>query len=174
MIYRIKQFFWTITAKLSAEEKNFIQQYLFQEEQALFNKLKVYEQKHCITVAKGLEAYYANKENCRNEEKCEMIRVGLLHDIGKIKYPIGPVRKSIMVLLNHFTKGTAKRWHRLKMVKCYYNHPQIGYEMLKECHQYTEQFLMLVKEHQNSVENTSHEKDYMEKITVLQQYDNKA
>ena len=99
MIYRIKQFFWALTAQITQEEQKFIKHYLSPQEIELFDKLKIYEQKHSVNVAKALQ------KDITYDNPKEMIRVGLLHDIGKIKYPIGPVRKSIMVLLDKFTRG---------------------------------------------------------------------
>lgn len=168
MIYRIKQFIWAITARLDKTEEAFIKQYLLEDEQYLFNQLKVYEQKHCITVAKGLIKMY------HGEEVREMIRLGLLHDIGKIKYPIGPIRKSIMVLLNKVTKGRAKQWCHLNMAKCYYDHPEIGYALLKQRGQCTNEFLKLVREHHRSLNEVQADKKYLQKLEELQTCDNKA
>lgn len=141
MIYRIKQFFWALTAQITQEEEKLIKQYLLPQEIELFDKLKVYEQKHSVNVAKALQ------EDSTYDNQKEMIRVGLLHDIGKIKYPIGPIRKSIMVLLDKFTKGKIAQYNQVKMVCCYYEHPQIGYEVLKERGGYSEEFLEIIQKH---------------------------
>lgn len=141
MIYRIKQFFWALTAQITQEEQKFIKHYLSPQEIELFDKLKIYEQKHSVNVAKALQ------KDITYDNPKEMIRVGLLHDIGKIKYPIGPVRKSIMVLLDKFTKGKIAQYNQLKMVRCYYEHPQIGYEMLKERGGYSKEFLEIIQKH---------------------------
>ena len=80
-------------------------------------------------------------------ENHEMIRLGLLHDIGKIKYPLNPIEKSIIVLLDKLTKGKIQRMTSLKIVKCYYEHAEIGYELLKALAQYDETFLERVRRH---------------------------
>lgn len=151
MIYRVKQFFWAITAKLTPEEQDFIKQYLSEEEEKLFNQLKVYEQKHCINVAKALQ----NEVQDMNQEN--MIRAGLLHDIGKIKYPIGPIRKSMMVLLDKFTKGKIAKYTRLGMVRCYYEHPQLGYELLKQKSGYQDEFLRFIQQHHQEINEVEYE-----------------
>lgn len=139
MLYRIQQFIKAITAKVSEEEKQWISQQLSKAECELFFKLKVHEQRHCIDVAKVLSV--------NPRENHEMIRLGLLHDIGKIKYPLNPIEKSIIVLLDQLTKGKIQRMTSLKIVKCYYEHAEIGYELLKALAQYDETFLERVRRH---------------------------
>ena len=46
-IYRVKQFFKAITAKITDEDIEFFNRYLKPFEIELFNKLKVYDKKHC-------------------------------------------------------------------------------------------------------------------------------
>lgn len=162
MLYRVKQFFWAITAKLEEDEKQFIKKHLFLEEQELFNQLKIYEQKHSMTVARALQQCY------KGEDQEEMVRIGLLHDIGKIRYPIGPIRKSVMVLADKFTKGKVSQLGELKMVKCYYEHPKFGYEILSREGQYNQMFLELIRGHHQE----NHEED--ERMAYLQKCDDEA
>lgn len=139
MFYRVKQFLKAITARITPEDICFVNKYLSKKELGLFNRLKSYEQKHCIDVAMRLKEM--------SEGETEMIRLGLLHDIGKIKYPLSPLEKSLIVILDKVSKGKIKSCKRSKMVKCYYEHPQIGYELLKETDQYEETFLETIRRH---------------------------
>ncbi|MGL4738503.1 MAG: HD domain-containing protein [Cellulosilyticaceae bacterium] len=157
MLYRVKQFIWAITAKLTSEEKQFIVKYLGLEEQMLFGKLKVYEQKHSVVVARELAKLY------EGSKRTQMIRVGLLHDVGKSVYPIGPIRKSIMVLLHRFTKGSVQSYDQFKMVKCYYGHPEDGYRLLREMRPYDDFFLALVRDHHKKEGSMT---DEMQKLQV--------
>lgn len=141
MFYRIKQFIWAITAKLSEEEIQFIKRYLSIEEQELFWGLRVYEQKHSLRVA------YALRRQGGKHQVEEYIRLGLLHDVGKSKYPLNPIEKSIIVMLDGITKGRIRYWSKLKIVKCYYQHGEIGYQMLQELGSYAPSFLEAVKTH---------------------------
>lgn len=163
MIYRIKQFIWAITAKVSYEERQFVHKYLTSSEQELFNQLKVYEQKHSIAVAKGVANSY------KGEDLEELIRIGLLHDIGKIVYPIGPIRKSIMVLLHKFTKGAMAKWHFMKMVRCYYDHAELGYKLLKKQGVYSPGFLEIIRDHHKPTEGMVNEK-----LRCIGEWDNKC
>ena len=146
MIYRIKQFLYAITAKMSAEDISYVKCYLNEKEQKLFFKLRVYEQAHCLKVAQNM---VVQNKVLNVEDKSEMIRIGLLHDIGKIKYPLNPIEKSMIVILNKLTKGRIKKFSKLKMVKCYYEHAQIGYELLCAIGEYNSTFLQAIKEHHN-------------------------
>lgn len=139
MLYRVKQFYRAITATISFEDKEWIENFLSLEEQKLFFSLRVYEQKHCLEVAKLLDKW--------TEGKDEMIRLGLLHDIGKIKYPLNPIEKSIIVLLDKFTRGKVKKLEGIKMVKCYYEHPHIGCDLLVRIQQYDPSFLECINLH---------------------------
>lgn len=139
MLYRIRQFIKALTASVSTEERQWIVHQLSTRECELFFQLKIYEQRHCIDVAQILAKH--------THENREMIRLGLLHDIGKIMYPLNPIEKSIMVILDKITKGSAKRWASFKMVKCYYQHAEIGYRLLKDLDEYDERFLARIKEH---------------------------
>lgn len=157
MFYRVKQFIAAITTRITDEDIDFVSAYLNQRERALFFRLKPYEQKHCIEVA--------NKLGTVTKGKKEMIRLGLLHDIGKIIYPLNPVEKSIIVVLDRVSHGKIKRYTKFKMVKCYYEHPKIGYDLLKEQGDYEEIFLNKIRKH--------HEIDIDDReLCLLQQVDN--
>lgn len=151
MFYRIKQFFWALFAQVSHEEEAFIAHYLSEKEEQLFKELSVYEQKHSVRVA-----YEMEKEAQRQGGKIEeYIRVGLLHDIGKSKYPLNPIEKSIIVVLDGLTKGKIKKMNHLKMVKCYYHHGAISYELLKASGKYSPLFLEAVKDHHQQRETSN-------------------
>lgn len=157
MFYRVQQFIKAMTAQITKEDISFVKQYLNKAETDLFFRLKPYEQRHCIDVARKL---YETTEG-----DMEMIKLGLLHDIGKIQYPLHPIEKSVIVILDHLTAGHIKRYRKYKMVKCYYDHPQIGYDILKESGHYDETFLKLIKNHhQQEKENP--------KLHLLQEADN--
>ena len=163
--YRIKQFIDALTACLTEGDKLFIEKYLTAEEQKLFYKLKVHEQAHSLRVAYEIEKEMAN---CDKSQKEEMLRLGLLHDIGKMKYPLNPIEKGIIVVLHKCTKGKINRLSGWKLVKCYYHHPEIGYELLKQVGGYDEAFLQLILGHHKEVEGTN------DKLTLLKKCDDRS
>ena len=157
MFYRVRQFVKAVTARITKEDLSFVKQHLNKTEIDLFLRLKAYEQRHCIDVARKLDEM--------TETDVEMIKLGLLHDIGKIKYPLHPIEKSVIVILDRLTGGHIKRYSKYKMIKCYYEHPRIGYEILKEVGNYDKEFLKLIKNHHSQEEKNS-------KLSLLQRADN--
>lgn len=164
MIYRIKQFIQAISAKMAVEDIEFVKSYLSKKEQELFFQLKIYEQSHSLRVAKNM---IKEDGSLNAEDKRERIRIGLLHDIGKIKYPLNPIEKSIIVVLDKITGGRISKARRLKIVKCYYEHPQLGYELLSEIGGYEVEFLQAIKNHHEPQPRT-------EKVRLLKQCDDAA
>ena len=148
MIYRLKQFLRAITAKMNQQEYRFVQQYLSPEEATLFMQLKIDEQKHSLCVAKLMSELSVTRQE-------EYIKLGLLHDIGKIKYPLNPIEKGMMVVLDRITRGKVKGINGLKIVKGYYQHALEGYQLLSELGNYEMDFLEAVKWHHTPMKTTS-------------------
>lgn len=147
-VYRVKQFIRAITAKINEDDIKFINKYLTKDERNLFLKLKIYDQKHSINVAKSIEEYLLKGKEKINIDKKELIKAGLLHDIGKLKKSLNPVEKSILVVLNKVTKGGLKKLDNIASINIYYNHGLEGYKILKK-NNYSKEFLILVKDHHN-------------------------
>lgn len=146
MIYRLKQFYWGIIAKISSEDIKFIREYLDDRELKLFNRLSIYEQAHCIRTAKAVNNIYFHNKIDSNI----LIKVALLHDIGKIKKRLNLIDKSILVILDKLTRGKIRKFNNIKRVDVYYNHGDKGYEILKD-YNYNDRFLYLVKNHHNNI-----------------------
>lgn len=145
MFYRVKQFFRAITAKLENDELILIHEYLSEKEKNLFFKLAKSEQKHSVLVAKDvLKSIKQHNLNYDIDEK-KMVKVALLHDIGKIECRLNPIDKSILVILDKISNGKIRTVKNEK-IYLYYNHPMIGYELLKDFN-YEDDFLLLIKNH---------------------------
>lgn len=144
-LYRIKQFYWSITAQISADNIIYLKKYLNEREINLFNKLAILDQKHSISVAMYVENRFRN-ENIKDNI---LIKASLLHDIGRIKYKSNVLNKSVMVLLDKITRGKIKRYKNIKMINIYYNHAELGYNILKD-YGYDNKLLYLVKNHHNT------------------------
>ncbi|EQB88746.1 putative nucleotidyltransferase with HDIG domain [Clostridium punense] len=167
-VYRVKQFVNAITAKITEEDLNFINKYLDVNEIELFNKLPVYDRKHCINVAKDIireiDEEKFNKSNKDFNYKT-LIKAALLHDIGKSHKSLNPIDKSILVLLNKFTKGKLKNYTNFKKVHVYYNHGEEGYKLLKH-RNYSDKFLAVIKDHHKSDISCEYTK-------IIKKYDDK-
>lgn len=162
-IYRIKQFYWSITAKIDSKDIELINKYLSKKEQDLFKKLSEYEQKHCVNVTRDIIKYCdKNKIDSSN-----LIRAALLHDIGKIYNKLNPIEKSLVVMIDNVSKGKLKKFKRLQKVDVYYNHAEKGYKLLKSFGSYEERFLYLIKNHHNDYIIGDKELDILKKCDSM-------
>lgn len=149
--YRLKQFLWSLSFKLNKNEENYLSENLNITERSLFKKLSIAEQKHSIRVAidveKTCESY---KESGITIDKERLIKAALLHDIGKIFGKLNVIEKSILVILNKLSKGKIKKYNHIKKVNVYYNHADMGAELLKE-YDIDESTIYLVKNHHRNI-----------------------
>lgn len=146
-LYRIKQFYWSLTSNIDSNDKRLLNKYLEQEELNLFYKLSVCEQKHSVNVARSVKEY-CSKNECDIDSQI-LIKAALMHDIGKITARLGIIEKSLLVILNKLTNGKIKKLSKIKKIDVYYNHGDKGYNLLKD-YNYDECFLYLIKNHHNS------------------------
>lgn len=161
-LYRVKQFCSAVTAKIDDDDKDFLNTYLNYNELQLFYRLSVYEQKHSINVA--VYAKKLQETKCINSDI--IVKAALLHDIGKIEKKLNVIEKSILVLLNKFTKGRIRYIKNIKCIDIYYNHPEKGYDILKK-YNIDNRVLYLVRNHHNK--NIKDNKE----LSILIESDNK-
>lgn len=146
MIKRIRQFWRAIKAKLTVEDKVFIDKYLNDEEQKLFFAMRVYDQRHVLNVAYTAQKIIEQKQY-ENIDCNLLIRACLFHDIGRTAKDICLMDKVTSVLLGKFLPQKSKQWaseaEKLKLNKeksfwqkrryalyIYYNHARLGAEKL--------------------------------------------
>ena len=157
---RLRQFYRAITAKVTKEDMVLINKFLDKEEKALFFKMAIYEQKHCLYVASDIN----KKCTCENINKDVLIKAALLHDIGKINKPLTIIDRSILVILDKLSKGSLRKLSNIKKVDVYYNHASMGYEILKQFG-YSKNFLYLIKNHHSEEECNNKE------LVILKKFD---
>ena len=143
-LYRIKQFYWSVTSKFDEQDKTFIDKYLELQEKELFFKLTQYEQKHCVKVAK----YVEEKLIISGDNLNLLVRAALLHDIGKINGKVNSISKTLLVIADNISSGKLKKFSNLKTINNYYYHGDKAYNLLKE-YSYDERLLYLIKNHHN-------------------------
>lgn len=123
-----------ITDKMREEDYDYVKSILNDIEYSLFIKLLKYEQKHSVRFAKevkNLIDYIVVDDSDIVKNRDLLIKVSLLHDIGKSKTKVNIIDKSIIVILNKLTRGKLKNVNN-KKVDCYYNHSNYSYELLKD------------------------------------------
>ncbi|MEQ8197028.1 MAG: HDIG domain-containing metalloprotein [Clostridiaceae bacterium] len=151
MLYRIKQFFWAIESFYKKVDMEFIERYLDDDEKKLFNLLSKSDRNHSIRVAKDLLEYVESfKETGVYTSKVRLVKIALLHDIGKIERPLNVFEKSIIVLLDKLTKAKINKYNKFEFIDIYYNHAEKGHDMLVRKGKYDAEFLNIIKEHHNT------------------------
>lgn len=102
IIYRFKQFYFGMFSVYDRSDEAFARGYLNNEESALFNQLPRFEKKHAVVVArKMLELALYNPEL----DPQKLVKLGLLHDIGKLAERNSILTKSILVIIRFLLPG---------------------------------------------------------------------
>ena len=136
MMKRIRQFFHAVFAKVSAEDRAFLEQNLSRGQQTLFFGMSVPDQCHALRTTHTAIALANNAE-----EKVDLpllTRCALLHDVGRRDGEFGIFWKCFAVLFSDLFPSLAKAYgdglhgdsvlHRKMCV--YYHHAEIGADML--------------------------------------------
>ncbi|WP_142413722.1 HD domain-containing protein [Hathewaya massiliensis] len=168
---RIKQFiigtFDTIKP-FSSEDKAIINNYLDYKEVEVFNTMKKYDKSHCLRVTKSILSYLEYND-LNIENKKELIKASLIHDIGKRDGNFYIINRGFIVILVKVFKNK-KFLLKYKKFSIYVNHPEIGYNILKESNLFSEEVLYIVKNHHKKSLDKSLER-LKEEITLLQRCD---
>ena len=170
---RVRQFIMNLTDRINEDDYKYVESKLNKKEYEIFNTISKSEQKHSVRVAKEIEniidelkkgnnfedgytlthgeildketIFSAKEDLIKNEEM--LVKVGLLHDVGKSRQKINIIDKSIIVILNKLTNGKLRNIN-LKKIQCYYNHSEYSYEILKEINK-NNVFLEAIRNHHN-------------------------
>ncbi|MDD7796012.1 HD domain-containing protein [Clostridium sp. 'White wine YQ'] len=168
MFYRIKQFMWAIESIYKDIDDEYIKKYLDEDEKRLFQLLKKSDKQHSIRVAKDALEYIEDSNNViQNLDKEKIVKIALLHDIGKIERPLNVIEKSLIVILDKVTSGKISRYSNFKIIDIYYNHPEKGYEILKLNKKYDVEFLKVIEEHHHKIKTSN------EILEIIKYCDNK-
>lgn len=136
-------------------DEAFARSYLNIQEMALFNQLPGFEKKHSVIVAKKiLEASVKYPELDRRK----LIRLGLLHDIGKVAERNSILTKSVLVIIRFFLPGLYNRLadfgknnHRFRRFYIHKHHGAVGADLLEKIGESSE-ILSAVKKHDPRIE----------------------
>lgn len=153
--YRLRQFWAGATAVYTKADDQFARGYLTIEEFSLFRQLPDFERKHCVNVArKMLEAV---KNEPRFDER-KIVRLGLLHDIGKIRERNTLYTKGVLVVIRFLAPwlydALAERGKRSIFFRRFYihkHHGAVGAELLARMGESPE-IVMMVKKHDPKIE----------------------
>jgi putative nucleotidyltransferase with HDIG domain len=172
IFYRLKQFYFGMFSAYTKADDIFVRGYLKGEELALFNQLPFFEKKHSVTVARRmLELAVYNPEL----DQRKLVKLGLLHDVGKVAERNSIFTKSVLVIIRFFFPSFydrlaegGKKNPRFKRFYIHKHHGAVGAEMLERIG-VSGEFLSIVKKHDPRVEPFGPE-DPIE-LKILQQAD---
>ena len=138
IIKRAKQFFRAISAKLTADDNNYISSHLSPKEQKLFFAMDIVDQYHCLRVAYTLERFVI--EDSHGVDRDFLIRCALLHDIGRVKGDMSLFGKVFVVLITAFFPSFADSLERngSHLLYIYRHHAEIGAKKLQDIGLYKE------------------------------------
>ncbi|MDR0880585.1 MAG: HDIG domain-containing protein [Clostridioides sp.] len=173
---RVRQFYINLIDRMTEIDSEYARNLLSEEEAGLFFKLQKSEQKHSVRIAREIEEIF-NSENFyeglledtsfdklisnnskervveilgKNREK--LIKIALLHDLGKTEKKLNLIDKSIIVILNKLTSGKLGEFKGLKKLDCYYKHGEYSYNLLKDM-VFDEELLNVIRNHHKDVDN---------------------
>lgn len=125
MLYRVKQFFRGLTAH--EVDESLADELLNDRERELFARLPSYEKSHAVNTAATVIA------TAPPSDSEILAKAALLHDIGKVDTGLGPIKKSVLVLMDRFLHAlSVKLSGRVDMFYVYYNHHLIGAKLLED------------------------------------------
>ena len=143
--YRIWQFRKSLERSPTPDDWKIIQSILTPQEFHLFKQLPIPDQNHSLRVLKVLYK--------QGEDDTDLLKAALLHDIGKIRYPLRRWERVFAVLLTGLFPERVKVWGGGKPtglrrpLVVIQQHPDWGAEIAQEagCNQRT---IWLIKNHE--------------------------
>ncbi len=168
IIYRINQFKLALWAKPSQKDLNYAKDILNLKQFELFTKLQDSEQAHAIAVCRQTEG--------QGHHQADLLTAALLHDIGKIRYPLRLWERVFIVIAKSFdTEYFEKRWDEegkglFRIFAIAAQHPAWGAELAKQV-ETSPMAVSLIQRHQDEMPNVIEtEEDRL--LEILQKNDN--
>ncbi|NWF67901.1 MAG: HD domain-containing protein [Chloroflexi bacterium] len=101
-VYRFRQGILSLFAPLRPLDLSLAARYLNSEQMALFERFRRGEQLHSLNVLRSVLA--------QGETPPELAVAALLHDIGKVRFPLRTWQKTLAVLVRAFAPPLFQRW----------------------------------------------------------------
>ena len=138
IIRKAQQFFRALSAKVSAEDRNYIAKHLSTAEQKLFFAMSIADQSHSLRVAYTIERLVI--EDKKDVDRNFLIRCALLHDIGRVNGDLSVMAKVFAVLITKFFPSIADKLESRgnQMIYIYRHHAEIGARKLQKINLYRE------------------------------------
>ena len=105
ILYRARQFWRTVFQKTNSGGLEQAQGLLSPAQWALFKQLQAAEQEHALRIFQELRT--------KGEKQSDLLVAALLHDVGKLRYPLNPIERAMVVVMKTWLPAQAKRWGEL-------------------------------------------------------------
>ena len=102
LAYRTHQFWNALLSPRKRINNESLLPYLTPAQLCLFRRMQPSEQAHAYQIFKHLET--------SGQTNPDLLAAALLHDVGKILYPLSIFERVMSVLGNHLFRGAAQRW----------------------------------------------------------------
>ena len=173
MINRVRQLFSALTASISPADQDFVARHLTEEEQSLFWRMNLPDQRHALNVTYSAQAMA--QELC-GIDRMVLLKCALLHDVGKVCGDVSTIDKVVTVLAHFCCKTRAERWgrlgrgNRLQNLRhaffVYFHHGDRGAEFLTNI-QAEQRIIEIVRQHHKAPADSD-----PPELTVLRKADN--
>ncbi len=105
ILYRVRQFWRTIFVKTDPIELERAMAILTTEQAGLFSQLQPAEKEHALVMVRKLTV--------QGENQPDLLMAALLHDVGKLRYRLHPLERTMVVLVKAVIPGKAHQWGSL-------------------------------------------------------------
>ena len=136
IIHRLRQFWFGMFSSYTKADEAFARSYLNIQEMALFNQLPGFEKRHAVVVARKM---LESAARYRELDPRKLVRLGLLHDIGKVAERNSIMTKSMLVIIRFFLPGfynrlaeLGKENPRFRRFHIHKHHGAVGAELLEK------------------------------------------
>jgi putative nucleotidyltransferase with HDIG domain len=174
MLQRVRQFIAAVTARIGAADRSFVAEYLSRQEERLFWRMNLPDQRHALNVA---YTALTLSEGKRGINRVVLLKSALLHDVGKVKGDISIVDKIITVLADTMVPAWGERWGRYgkggrldnlrHAFYIYFHHPERSAAMLREIGVQAEIIAVIARHHKAPAEDDPPE------LMILRKADNR-
>jgi hypothetical protein len=160
--YRVQQYLNAKNAKLDEADITIVRQYLSIQEQILFFRMDVSDQAHTLEVAKKIII----AENLKAKANHYLIKISLLHDVGKGTKPLslnGRVAWVLLQKLGPSISDTSVNLFKNSSIPFFYtpyilkNHAQLSYKLLTAINCDKDICDTILKHHDETNKNDSQE-----------------